>query len=94
MAPEQQTYIRGTVTDESGGPLTGVCVQVKGTKNITYTDIYGGYRIGAGSSDTRLVFSFTGFETLEVKIGSRTTINVVLKSAAVTQNDVVIRRRR
>ncbi|HPG05531.1 MAG TPA: carboxypeptidase-like regulatory domain-containing protein [Saprospiraceae bacterium] len=61
MAWTQKT-ITGTVTDaESGEPLIGANILVKGTSLGNVTDIDGTYSIQANTGDV-LVFSYTGYE--------------------------------
>ena len=59
--------ITGRVTDEDGGPIAGVSVFVKGTKNGTATDDKGNFSIDASNGDI-LVFSSVSYGTKEVKI--------------------------
>ncbi|MFX0557819.1 TonB-dependent receptor [Maribacter sp. CXY002] len=71
----QQTSIVGTITDaETGQPLPGVTVLVKGTTNGTTTDFDGNYSISA-SSDDLLVFTYIGYSRQEVPINGSSTIN-------------------
>jgi len=72
--------LSGTVTDESGLPLPGVNIIVKGTTRGTQTDFDGNYSISA-LKDEILVFSYLGFETIEKTIKSNTTLlDVILDS--------------
>ncbi|MBT5596749.1 MAG: SusC/RagA family TonB-linked outer membrane protein, partial [Flavobacteriaceae bacterium] len=70
--------ISGTVTDENGVPLPGATVLVQGTSNGVSTDFDGNYSINASSGDT-LVFSFVGYTTSSVAVGSSATVNVSLE---------------
>src|ERR1700680_2208263 len=67
---------KATATDSV---LQGVSVHIKGTNITTQTDDQGQYNISASSVGT-LVFSHIGFNTQEVKINSRSVVNVQLKS--------------
>ncbi len=69
--------VTGTVTDNSGMPLPGVNVVEKGTSNGTTTDFDGNFRIDVGPEEI-LVFSYIGFETQEVNVDGRSTIDVTL----------------
>jgi len=75
----QQNAITGTVTDESGQPLPGVTVFVKGTTKGAITDIDGNYSISSLPDNAVLVFSFIGMLTQEVAIGELTTLNVTMQ---------------
>lgn len=86
----QQRAVTGKVTDGSdGSSLPGVSVLVKGTTRGTATDATGGYSIEAASGDV-LIFSFIGFETQEVEVGERTTINVALSTSVRQLGEIVV----
>ena len=70
--------ISGTVTDENGVPLPGATVLVQGTSNGVSTDFDGNYSISASQGDT-LVFSFVGYSSQSVVVGSSSTVNVSLE---------------
>ena len=74
----QAQSISGTVSDENGVPLPGATVLVEGTQNGVSTDFDGNYSINASSGDT-LVFSFVGYTTQSVVVGSSATVNVSLQ---------------
>jgi hypothetical protein len=84
----QDRTVSGTVSDNSGQPLPGVSVILKGTQNGTQTDLDGKYAIKASATQT-LVFSYIGTETQELKASS-TTVNVRLKSTSQTLEEVVV----
>lgn len=69
--------VRGTVTDDNGIALPGATVLVQGTTNGVSTDFDGAYSISASSDDT-LVFSFIGYASQSLLVGSSSTINVSL----------------
>ncbi|SDS51315.1 iron complex outermembrane recepter protein [Gillisia sp. Hel1_33_143] len=69
--------VSGTVKDATGLPLPGVNVSEKNTENGTTTDFDGNFTISVDGSAT-LVFSYVGFETSEVDVENRTSINVIL----------------
>ena len=60
----QEKTISGTVTDNTGLPLPGVNIIVKGTTNGTQSDFDGNYSIQTAAGQ-RLVFSYVGFTTVE-----------------------------
>ncbi len=74
----QAQSISGTVSDENGVPLPGATVLVEGTSNGVSTDFDGNYSINASSGDT-LVFSFVGYTSQSVVVGSSSTVNVSLQ---------------
>jgi TonB-linked SusC/RagA family outer membrane protein len=77
VAVAQQT-VSGSVTDESGTPLPGATVIVKGTSNGAATDFDGNYSISVGPNAV-LEFSFIGYQTVEVTVGNQSNINVSLQ---------------
>ena len=83
-----QQIISGTVSDGSG-PLPGAIVAVKGTTRSVTTDPGGNYSIAAGAGDV-LVFSFTGFKTVEVIVGSQSTVSITLEEDALQLEEVTI----
>jgi Ca-activated chloride channel family protein len=88
--PETRT-ITGTVTSaEDGSALPGVNVQLKGNATGTATDAKGKYSIQTPATAVTLVFSFIGLNTQEIKIGSRTIINVAMTVDATQLSEVVV----
>lgn len=87
-AHAQETIeVRGTVIDETNNPLIGVSVSIKDKVSATMTDQKGQYVIRTEPYST-LVFSYVGFANQEIKIGTRSLLNVKLKpadSSALTQ---------
>ncbi|MFN8342222.1 MAG: TonB-dependent receptor [Cyclobacteriaceae bacterium] len=86
----QERLISGKVTSgDDGSPLPGVNVVVKGTSNGTATDGDGKYSISVAEGTT-LSFSYIGYSTQEIAVGSQTTIDVVLAVDAVSLQEVVV----
>lgn len=82
--------INGRVIEADGEtPLVGVTVMVKGTSSGTVTDIDGNYSVEASETDI-LVFSYIGYQTQEVAVGSQTRIDVKLSQSAIIANEVVV----
>ncbi len=69
--------VRGVVSTESG-PAAGVTVVAKGTNNGTTTDVQGRYELRNVATDATLVFSYTGYDTQEVPVNNRSTVDVEL----------------
>ena len=84
-----QSIVKGTVSDESGEPVIGATVKVKGSNEGAITDFDGNYSVKAASNAT-ITFSYVGYVTQEVNVGGRSTINVTLKEDNTTLNDVVV----
>lgn len=86
---QQQKMVSGKVTDSSGGSLPGVSVAVKGTTNGTITDSDGNFKLLNLPVNAFLQFSFVGMKTQEIKVGSQTTIDIVLAVETVGIEEVV-----
>ncbi len=83
-----QAQVTGTVTDESGEPLIGATVLLKGTLEGTVTEADGSFSIDVEQGV--LVFSYTGYETQEIAIAGQTHLEVVLKSSSLILSDIVV----
>jgi len=87
----QQKSVSGVVKDETSAPIPGVTVLAKGTTVGTVTDANGKYTLsGIPAEATVLSFSFIGMDMQEVPIGTKTSINVSLKSSTVGVEEVVV----
>lgn len=84
----QERIVTGVVTDNSGLPIPGVNVLVKGTKLGTQTDFDGKFSISASPTQT-LIFNYVGMKSQEI-VASSTTINVKMKDDAVELEGVVV----
>lgn len=85
----QQKSIIGKVTDETGVPLPGVSVKVKGTNTGSSTGPDGNYSVRANTGDI-LVFSFIGSLPQERTVGDDNTINVTLSADTKSLQEVVV----
>jgi TonB-linked SusC/RagA family outer membrane protein len=75
----QNVTISGTITSaEDKQTLPGVIVQVTGTNTGVQTDLDGRYTIHVPPESKSLSFTFTGFVTQKIPIGSNTSIDVVM----------------
>ncbi|MBK0383614.1 TonB-dependent receptor [Pedobacter sp. SD-b] len=81
--------VKGKVSDTDGQPLVGVVVTVKGQKINAQTNADGNYQITANPGDI-LVFSYLGFQTKEITVGSNTVINVKLEVNIGSLDEVVV----
>ncbi len=87
---QQSLSVSGSVTNESGNPIPGVSVVIKGTSHGTVTNESGKYTLQSVPTDGTLVFSFIGLKTLEVEVNKRTTINVTLVEENFGVDEVVV----
>jgi len=86
-----QRRITGNVTDsQTQEALPGVNVVVQGTSQGTVTDDQGNYAIDVPSDESVLLFSFIGYEIQEIRVGSSTTIDVVMESETLGLDEVVV----
>ncbi|WP_326991403.1 TonB-dependent receptor [Chitinophaga sp. 212800010-3] len=86
----QEIVVSGVVKDESGNPLPGVSVAVRGVSTMTATDGTGHYKIIVRSTNDVLAFSYIGYETAEVPVGNQTTLNIQLKPASKSLGEVAV----
>jgi TonB-linked SusC/RagA family outer membrane protein len=91
-AHAQTRPVTGTVLGAADrAPLPGVSVVIKGTTTGTATDADGKFSLPVPAGDATLVFSFVGYEPVEVKVGGNNTVPTVqLKEKATELNDVVV----
>ena len=85
----QQKMISGVVKDETGDPIPGVSVIVKGTTRGALTSIDGKFQIEVTGSDKVLQFSFVGMKTQEVAITDQRTVNITLVQETIGIEEVV-----
>lgn len=82
-----QTQVRGTVVDETGQPVIGATIQIKGTSQGTVTDVDGRFNLSAPANGT-LVISYVGMRTQEVPV--QPTVNVTLVSDTEVLDELVV----
>ncbi|MDW5287774.1 SusC/RagA family TonB-linked outer membrane protein [Formosa sp. PL04] len=85
----QEKTISGTVSDETGLPLPGVNIIIKGTSQGTQSDFDGNYAISANSGDV-LLYSFIGYKTKTVTLKESNTVNVVMSEDLAQLDEVVV----
>jgi TonB-linked SusC/RagA family outer membrane protein len=86
-----QHIYRGTVTDESGEPLIGVSVVVKGAAKGVATDAEGAFTLPYDADEVTLVFSYIGMQSREVKATSRSGyLNITLTTDELMIQEVVV----
>ena len=89
-AVQQNRTVTGVVKDATGEPMIGVTIQVKGTGDGTITDIDGKYTLNVSGNNSVLIFSFVGYQSQEITVGSKSTIDVVLKEDSEMIDEVVV----
>lgn len=81
--------ITGVIMGE-GEPLIGATVSVKGTSTGTITDFDGKFELSVPDDAEVLIFSYTGFEPIEMEINSQTFFEVELSVSNVLLGEVVV----
>ena len=76
----QTITVKGQVVDESGEPLIGATVKVKGSKDAAVTDLDGNFTIKTSSNAT-LVVSYVGYKDREIAVRGRAIIDEIQMSA-------------
>lgn len=89
-ASGQEITIKGVVRDKGNQVLPGVNIRLKGSTVSTVTDINGKYEIRIPTVSSIIVFTYIGFQQMEVIAGSRSVINITLKDDAQALNEVVV----
>jgi TonB-dependent starch-binding outer membrane protein SusC len=84
------SLVNGTITGEENEPLPGVNIIVKGTSMGTTSDANGRYSIEVPGENAVLVFSFIGYQTQEVTVGSQTEINITMMADVTSLSEVVV----
>jgi TonB-dependent starch-binding outer membrane protein SusC len=85
-----QKNISGNVVDSKGVPLIGVNIHVIGSALGTVSDINGNFTLTVPSENTKLQFTFVGYLSEKVDVGSQTKISVVLSEDLIKINEVVV----
>ncbi|KAB4452184.1 TonB-dependent receptor [Bacteroides thetaiotaomicron] len=86
----QNIVVTGVVTDAQKEPLIGVNVAVKDVPGLgAITDINGKYKISIEPYQ-RLIFSYVGFDKVEVLIKEQRVVNVSMKESAASSLDEVV----
>jgi TonB-linked SusC/RagA family outer membrane protein len=85
----QDITITGKVTGDNGEALSNVSITIKGTSKGATTDNNGNYTLTVPENGT-LVFSYIGYTTQEVNVGSRSVIDVKLASSHQKMDEVVV----
>ena len=82
--------LTGSVKDTNGEPIPGVAIILKNTTIGTVTDMDGNFTFQVPVDAQILVFSFMGYQTLEIPIKDQTSFSVILEESTVGVDEVVI----
>jgi len=89
LVQQNTVKVSGTIVDNSGYGIPGVNVSVKGATTGTITNFDGKYELEV-SGDAILVYSFIGFETQEIALAGRTTVDVTMQEEVMSMDEVVV----
>src|SRR5690606_10771741 len=86
----QQSNVQGVVSKESGEPLAGATVAIKGTSAAVSTNERGEYSLSYSTQNPVLIVNLMGFSSKEVAIGNRSNVNITLLEAVDDIDEVVV----
>lgn len=86
---QQESTVKGKVTDSSGSPLPGVTVVIKKTTQGTITDAGGNYTFTNVPPNAVLVFSFVGMKSLEIPVSGKQQIDAAMQEETIGLEEVV-----
>jgi len=86
---QTERKITGNLLDNTNQPVIGASVSVKGTSKVTSTGADGSFSISAKTGD-KILFSFLGYQTKELTVGTASTYKVTILESTAALNDVVV----
>ena len=90
-AVQQAITVTGKVMDGAfNEPMPGVAIQVQGTTTGTVTDLDGNFTLEVPSQEAVLIFSFVGYKTQNVTVGTQRTLNITMQEDTETLEEVVV----
>ena len=85
-----QVLVRGTVVDQTGEPVPGASIQVKGGTQGTISDLDGKFSLNVPNKKSVLVVSFIGYTTQELQVNVSKPMSIVLKEDTKALDEVVV----
>lgn len=96
IKPQQKTLtsgkkvkVRGVIKDETGEPIIGATVRVKGQSEGTVSDFDGNFTLDVTDGNT-LQISYIGYQTQEFAVGKQHHFSIVLEEDKKILNEVVV----
>ncbi|GIQ59403.1 SusC/RagA family TonB-linked outer membrane protein [Flavobacterium collinsii] len=89
IAMAQDITVSGTINDESGMPVPGASILLKGTTKATASDFDGKFQIQVPSNGT-LTITFIGYAPVNEAVNGRTKISIKLIPESQSLNEVVV----
>lgn len=90
LSQDNNIVISGTVNGENGDPIPGVNIFIQNTSTGTISEFDGTYSIGVPAAAVNIVFSYIGYQTMEVPINNRSVIDVVLIEDTQQLEEIVV----
>lgn len=85
-----QIRVSGTVKDASGTGLPGATITQKGAGGGAVTDIEGKFNLEVSNENAVLVFTFLGYASQEVRVGTQRVFTIVMRESATEVDEVVV----
>ena len=85
-----QVTVTGTVYEENGDPIIGATVREKGTTVGTATDLDGNFTIKVKDANATLLFTYVGFEPMEIALKGRTNLEVTMRESLTNLDELVV----
>jgi len=86
---QKRITVTGNVQDNTGLPVVGGTIAVKGTSTGSITDLDGNYILADIPDNATLVYSYVGMQSQEITVNGRTVINIILSEDAIGLDEVV-----
>ncbi len=90
QAPVLEQTVKGRITDEKGEGLPGVNILLKGTQSGTTSDSQGAFSVEVPDENTVLIFSFVGYVSQEIIVGTKTDMDVTMAADQKALDEVVV----
>jgi TonB-linked SusC/RagA family outer membrane protein len=87
----QKVSVQGRVMNEKGEPVVGAAILIKGTKNGTQTDPTGHFSLDVLSGTETIIISSVGYESREIKLTGKSSIEVILKISVSSLDETVVK---
>lgn len=82
--------VEGTVYDQTGEPLIGVSIMLKGTTSGTLTDLDGHFEIEVDNAHRTLIFTYIGYKKKELEVEPGTELKIILEEDQMVLDEVVV----
>ena len=82
--------VSGNVVDDTGEPVIGANILLKGSSNGTITDINGAFVLNDIPENGILVISYLGYQNEEVPVKGKNSLSIVLKENSKVLDEVVV----